>query len=221
MRDMTIYLASGCILVMLAPSALANPAYMRRQEDVEGHMANEVGSKGILTKTAPQKEPRTFPRGSFVDEGAGDEVNSAKYLADKKLYLVDGRSAARIAFEATQEAKLKRVKAWVNAAKNQPEDFEDSGPANLKGLTEMSKAKIASGKQGYDGLKAVASGSWASDRLWEKRVDWDHKIYTWRQYRSLYPHRHTWTVEQQWKKLPTLKRVKRLGHKAFIQRFGR
>jgi hypothetical protein len=103
------------------------------------------------------------------------------------------------------------------AAATHIDDYD--GSARQGSLTETSKRQSQKA-HAYDGMQAVASGFWASDRSDEKRVDLlDHKIYTWRQYRLKHSGVHSWTLEQKWKKLPTLKSVKNLGKQAFIQRF--
>merc|ERR1719473_2606815 len=102
-------------------------------------------------------------------------------------------------------------------AANPVDEYE--GLVDPRSFSEISKRRTKNHKS-YDGMQAVGSGFWADDRPDERRVDIsDRKIYVWRQYRLKYPGKHSWEVEAMWKRLPTEKRVKKLGMKAFVQRF--
>lgn len=156
---------------------------------------------------------------SSTPAGADDkkmkEATLSEASAQKVLYVLNKESKAQ---ERESQARMEMAESsrkWRQAA--HPDDYE--GKPDPMSMTELSKQRQKKEKA-YDGMQPVESGFWADDRPDERRVDMnDHKVYTWRQYRLKYPYKHSWTVEDMWKKLPTEKRVKKLGKKAFIQRF--
>jgi len=146
-----------------------------------------------------------------LEDAALEEATRSKvqYVLEKKSKRVEAIAQANT-------DRVKKVKAWIAAA-NPTDDYE--GRTDTNSLTEISKRRTKRNKA-YDGMRAVGSGFWADDRPDERRVDIsDHKIYTWKQYRLKHADQHSWNLEAKWKKLPTEKRVKKLGKSAFIQRF--
>merc|ERR1719183_2224074 len=136
----------------------------------------------------------------------------AEAATSKVLYVLDSGSKADQKRNKARELQIETVKKWRDAA-NPVEAYD--GPVDPKSFSELSKHRSEK-DHAYDGMEAVGSGFWAEDRPNERRVDLsDKKVYTWAQYRLKYPFKHSWTVEDMWKELPTEKRVKALGKKAF------
>jgi len=132
------------------------------------------------------------------------------------MYTLGEKSPESKALDELNRQRIERSRKWRDEA-NPVDDYEEA--AGSVSFSQVSKKRSGKAKA-YDGMQAKGSGFWAEDRPDEKRVDLsDHKIYTWAQYRAKHLAQHSWTVEVAFKKLPTLKRVKKLGKRAFIQRF--
>jgi len=132
------------------------------------------------------------------------------------MYTLGEKSPESKALDEVNRQRIERSRKWKDAA-NPVDDYEEA--AGSVSFSQVSKKRSDKAKA-YDGMQAMGSGFWAEDRPDEKRVDIsDHKIYTWAQYRAKHLSQHSWTAEVMFKKLPTLKRVKKLGKRAFIQRF--
>jgi len=167
-----------------------------------------------------QSEPATGA--SLANTGGAKDAKKARdeALAEaqtkKVLYTLEKKSKKQMSLEAANARRIENLRQWREAA-NPVEPYD--GPTDPMSFTEMSKRRTEKAKS-YDGMRAVGSGFWADDRPNERRVDiLDHKVYTWKQYRLKHGGTHSWTVEEMWKKLPTEKRVKKLGKAAFVARF--
>jgi len=213
----------------------------KEQEEKEYQMEIAMGKKHGSTTLEPifhpryhpedadeDKDPESFFQVSQQKDKAVKDSDDSKTSQNKHddalaeaaeshvMYVTNKLSKADQQESEALEVKREAAEKWRDAA-NPVEEYD--GPMDPKSFSELSKRRSLK-EQSYDGMQAVASGFWAEDRPNERRVDLsDKKVYTWAQYRLKYPFKHSWTVEDMWKDLPTEKRVKQLGKKAFIRRF--
>lgn len=198
-----------------------HPIDLSKEFDVIKDEGVPVQERLSSSDDSEDSKPISFIQTASSSSGVPEKAGAAKKdealreaTASKKEFVI--RDASSMKIDLAKSARLEATRKWKEAA-NPVEPYE--GAADDSMLSELSKARTKKEKA-YDGMQAVQSGFWAGDRPNERRVDIsDHKVYTWRQFRAKYPFKHSMYVERMWKNLPTEKRVKKLGMKAFVQRF--
>merc|ERR1719265_2077482 len=174
------------------------------------HAADAAAKPGLMRKAESARADAMLPSNAALAETDKSKSNS------NVMYVLSMQSKEEAAAEVANAQRIERAKEWRMAV-NPVDDYD--GPTDPTSIAEISKRRTKKTK-GYDGMQAVGSGFWADDRPNERRVDMsDHKIYTWRQFRLKHKDVHAWDAEAMWKRLPTEKRVKKIGKLAFVQRF--